>query len=74
MAGKKPHQWDFRLADEHALISTHPSNRWEGFADGGFCGDASTTTTNKSNANLNGLMQYRKIIAERFTYHFVIAV
>jgi hypothetical protein len=55
-------------------VSTHPSNRSNGFADGAFCADASTTATNKSTANLNESMQYRKIIAELFTYHFVVAV
>ena len=30
--------------------------------------------SNKNTASLNETMQYRYIIAERFTYHFVIAV
>jgi hypothetical protein len=38
------------------------------------CADASTPATNKSNASLNGTRQYRKIIAERFVYHFAVAV
>jgi hypothetical protein len=38
------------------------------------CADASTKPTNKSSASLNETMQYRKIIAKRFTYHFVIAL
>jgi hypothetical protein len=45
-------------------VSTHPSNRSNGFAEGAFCADASTTPTNKSSASLNETMQYRKIIAE----------
>jgi hypothetical protein len=44
-----------------------------GFAEGALCADASTTLTNNSSASLNGTMQYLKIIAERFTYHFAVA-
>jgi hypothetical protein len=38
------------------------------------CAETSTTPTNKSSASLNETTQHRKIMAERFTYHFVIAV
>jgi hypothetical protein len=52
------------------MVSDTISN---GFADGAFCADASTTPTNKSSASLNETMQYRSIIAEP-SYHFGVAM
>jgi hypothetical protein len=54
--------------------SMHRSNRSNGFAGAALCAVAPTTLNNKSSANLNKTMPYRKIIAELFTYHFFVAV
>lgn len=51
----------------------HPSNRSNGFAGRAFCAHVPPTLTNKNSASLNKAEQYRKIIAKRFTYHFVVA-
>jgi hypothetical protein len=43
-------------------------------AEGAFCAGASTTPTNRSSTSLHETTQHRNIIAERFTYHFVVAM
>jgi hypothetical protein len=57
------------------LIATDCRQRLgvSGSTRGAFCADA-TALANKSSASLNKKMRYRKIIVERFTYHFVVAV
>jgi hypothetical protein len=53
--------------------TSNMKTRSNGFAGGAFCAD-SAALANKSSASLNETMQYRTIIADRFTYHFVLAV
>jgi hypothetical protein len=52
-------------------VSTHPSNRSNGFAEGAFCADAPTTLTKSAIAAMMSVVA--RVIAT-VQYHFVIAV
>jgi hypothetical protein len=48
-------------------VSTHLSNRSNGFAEGAFCADAPKTLTNKNSASLNGTMKDWETIADNLS-------